>query len=50
MGACALADICDQAQSISSEEAEKMSNLHQLILSESQRLRKRLEKDDKGAG
>ncbi len=38
MGAYALAEICDQAQSLSSGESGKMKELHPLILSESQRL------------
>ncbi len=38
MGACALADICDRAQSLPLEDAERMKDLHQTILSESQRL------------
>lgn len=45
MGAYALADLCDQAQSLSSEEIEKTNDLHQLILNESRRLHGLLEKN-----
>lgn len=44
MGANALANICDQAQFLSSAEADKMKDLHALILMESQRLHSALEK------
>jgi len=43
MGAFALADICDQAQSLSAAEAGRMKELHQLILNESRRLHSLLE-------
>lgn len=49
IGACALADICAQAEVLSSTEEEKIKNLHQLIVAESLHLHSILEKNTEAA-